>query len=452
MSSYYGMFKENKLKETEHDYFRDIAKNQFLIKNLNGFFEYENKVSFINKNVSDYYFKNQKNLKEIRKDTQNKNNKLKQLLSKRKFSKKEENLFTELTIKQRKDEITYEEDIKLEYLFSIKFNSSTEERWKSIFNNIDKIYYYKDAYKTLNNNKKTEWNGDITYSKEIFVNNDNQKRVKITIVKGDVIDYIEKNKKTQNSVLINTASHLNPGGSWERGDYGTEESLFYRSSYELSLSREEINDGFYPLLEEATIISPKVIVFKHGKNNSYKMKNETLNPLIVSIISCCRLYTITYKTESIKKTIQDDDFKLNTKEQIEKKNNLNSSDLRFSDKTENIYRNKLKNIFKTALYWGFKSIVFDSFGCNNYSTYKIPIRHCTNIIKSVIFDKKDNFFKKFENITFCIDIRDIDNSLKPNNINDPNMYIYDNEQKERNQELNVYKIFHQVLNEIDEYY
>ena len=140
------------------------------------------------------------------------------------------------------------------------------------------------------------------------------------------------------------------------------------------------------------------------------------------------------------------------KNKLKKKNNLNSSDLKFSDKTENIYKNKLKNIFKTALYWGFKSIVFDSFGCNNYSTHKIPIRHCTNIIKSVIFDKKDEFFKKFENIIFCIDIRDIDNSLKPNNINDPNMYIYDNEQKERNQELNVYKIFHQVLNEIDEYY
>ena len=43
MLTYYGIFKEKKLKETEHDYYRDIAKNQFLVKNSNGNFEYENK-------------------------------------------------------------------------------------------------------------------------------------------------------------------------------------------------------------------------------------------------------------------------------------------------------------------------------------------------------------------------------------------------------------------------
>ena len=152
------------------------------------------------------------------------------------------------------------------------------------------------------------------------------------------------------------------------------------------------------------------------------MKSETLNPFIISIITCCRLYKINY---------------LDNKE--------------FSSKTKIIYRNKIKNIFKTALFWGFDSVIFDSLGCNINNIYEMPIKQCASILKEVIFDKKDNYFKKFKNITFCIDVRNIDNSLKPKNLNDPNKYIYENEQKNRNYEMNVFKIFHQVLNGVDEF-
>ena len=71
------------------------------------------------------------------------------------------------------------------------------------------IYYYKNAYKTLNCKKKTEWNGNITHSKENFVNDNNQKKVKIIVVKGDVIDYIEKPVTVKHCEVVKQLKSIN---------------------------------------------------------------------------------------------------------------------------------------------------------------------------------------------------------------------------------------------------
>ena len=471
-SKYYGSRVESTLGETQHDIYGDDARSNFSTYDIkNERYEHKHIVDIIDENATDFYYNKQKILRKIQKNTQQKNIFLKSLLKKRDFTKKEEKLFKELSRKKirlnseehselrnlyklarsghqnidnkkRLEELikiengmTYNEDLTWDNLYGIRFSNDNEKKFKKYITGIDKIYYYKNAYfelKQSNNDDKLlqyiEWNKTITRSKEPKWTNEilqENKSVTILVVKEDLVDFCKKKNKKTNSVIVNTASHLNPGGSWEKGEEGSEESLFYRSSYELSLNGDNISDGFYPLVEEATIYSPRIMVYKYGKSRRYESLPQKESTTMISIIACCLPNTIEYKIQ----------------EKI------------LTDKCAKMYKDKIKNIFQTALFWGHDSIIFDSFGCTNMNmvTKVFPSINCANLFKEVIFNNNDMFYKKFKNISFCINIRDITKIPKPTNTSDSIYFIYNDELQYYQQENNTFKNFHRILHDIDKF-
>lgn len=480
-SNYYGRAKENKLSETEHDYFGDDARSNFSSKDiLSGNFEYINKVDSVDLNACDFYFDRQRLLRKVKKHTQDQNSFLRGLLKKRDFVKREIKLFDELNRKKiglsydemselknlrrlsskralqinekKKYEelvkgengLTYKEDLELDHLYSIRFSNDAEKEFKRLINGLDKIYYYKDACPRLssamlNQNRFLEWNKTQTKSKETRWTGDLLKKassVMIVVNKEDLVEFTKKQNRTSNPVLVNSASHINPGGSWEKGEEGSEESLFYRSSYELSLNGDEISDGFYPLVENATIYSPKIMIYKFGRDRKYASVPKSV-PTMLSVIACCLPHTVEYK------------IKDKTKASPLYKKIL-------TDKCSGIYKKKIKNILQTALYWGHDSVVFDSFGCavldeKDKRCSLLPPKHCANLFKEIIFDDQYMFYKKFKYIIFCIGILNVSKLPIPSGTNDPNLLIYQNELNLHNHETNVYKIFYQTLHDIDKF-
>ena len=65
-------------------------------------------------------------------------------------------------------------------------------------------------------------------------------------------------------LVHNLASDYRPGGGWRKGSMAQEESLFYRSTYALSLdTKYRLVPNMYPLKTNQVIFSPRVFVFKN---------------------------------------------------------------------------------------------------------------------------------------------------------------------------------------------
>lgn len=439
MSKYLGYAKEHILKQTEHEVFKDVAKDH-LSENIGTYkteYDVENKVSTIDITSKDFYFEERQKLTKVRNTTRKKNLRFQKLLHKRKLNKREENRLNSLLLKKkardRKDQLTHDDDLELERLYNLRLTNENEAEWRRVIDGITKLYYYKDAYKTLKENKRMEWNKDITHSKERNWTEkqlQERKTVNIMVMKKDFIEHAEKLKRRNNPVLIANVTHLNPGGAWDKGEDGPEETIFYRSSYELSLNGDGISDGFYPLVEQSTLYSPKVIFYKKkDEAERYVMMTETRNPLSLPIIACCRLHEVIYK-----KNKGIDNIKILSPDSIL------------------LFKDKIRNILQTALYWGHNTIVFDSFGCNILNKTPLPIKHCAILLKEVIFNKTDKFYKKFDNICFCIGVEDIVKNLPlPKSPDCPEMFIYENIKKKEDRTKETYNIFERILNGCDNY-
>lgn len=63
-------------------------------------------------------------------------------------------------------------------------------------------------------------------------------------------------------LVLNMASDRHPGGGWLRDAMAQEESLFYRSTYALTLRAPAVR---YPLPAQALVYSPTVVVFKDAQ-------------------------------------------------------------------------------------------------------------------------------------------------------------------------------------------
>lgn len=463
-NNYYGKSKEERLKQTEHEYFRDEAHVLFESKYTpSKNVEHKVEVNIIDKDIKDYFYKKQSFLRKVKHDTQCRNNTLRRLFRKRDFTKKEDMKFQELKKKiMHNIGLTYDEDMEFQYLNSIKFVKSDERHFRNVINDIDKIYYYKDARQRLKQRRRVEWNGDKTASREqVWSQNVLNKNPSVNIIvnKENLVDHsLNMQKKRMNTVIVNTVSHLNPGGSWEKGEEGSEESLFYRSSYELSLDGEQVRDGLYPLKEDCILYSPKVMIYKYGKNQQYTQFNQRNNPILLSSIACCGFRTIEYKAEekNKKKIEVNKRTKRVTKKETKVETDKNLGLLKInknllSDKVVKIYKDKLHNIFQTALYWGHNTLVMDPLCCMVSSSDSPPPKHCASIIKEVIFDNENMYYKKFKYIAICVGIRSMTNVPKPTKSNDPNSYIYSKEHEEFLKEEKIYKIFHQTLHQVDKF-
>ena len=440
---YYGKKKEENLKNTEYEYFRDDATESFKKNNPKTNYKYEHnpEVKITDSNANDYYYQKQKRLRELKKLIQENNYIVKALLRKRDLTKIELIKFNELKEKLLHNVgLTYDEDMTFEALRNIRFVSDDEKRSRKTLESIDDLLYYKNAYVFLKKNKVVEWDNRRTISQEPTWNEAILKQspsTKIVVIKEDAVDHTCKlQKKKMNPVIVKTVSYLNPGGSWEKGEEGSEESLFYRSSYYLSLNSDDNRrDGFYPLLEDAVIYSPKVMLYRQGKSQNYKSINVQRGNAIPSFISVLACSGLRIKEEE---------------KAYKKYNGIVNKNILSDDYTE-IYKNKVRNVCQTALYWGHRSLVFDAFGCINTLSEPPPIKHCVSLIKDVIFDEKDMYYKKFKQITFCIDVKTMDGIPKPTSDKDPYKYIYEKELEEATKDENTYRIFHQILHDIDKY-
>ena len=67
----------------------------------------------------------------------------------------------------------------------------------------------------------------------------------ILVINGNCLTITEQlATEGLNPMCLNLASEFAPGGGWLKGAMAQEESIFYRSTYCVSLKRE-----FYPILE-----------------------------------------------------------------------------------------------------------------------------------------------------------------------------------------------------------
>ena len=434
--NYQGKRQEGVLRNIKHDIIRDntkhILKNDRLsAKNYNYDRQEFNKVKDIDSSASDYYYNKNRFLLAVKKDTKKKNAHLKKVITMRILTPREKKLYKMLEAKEHAscgdDELTYEEEKKLYELRMVGISNPKQIKQQAIYLDLDKIYFYKNAYIELKKPHHVEYDGKRTYSKERQINNAGR-IVSIIVSKEESVDYvISIRRKNVNAALVNCASHLCPGGSWEKGEEGYEEAIFYRSSYDLSLNGENISDGFYPLVDESSLYSPKVMVYKYGRNRKYAMKAQTSHGEFISIIAACAIHDPKFKKIKTRK---------NGKIEIKVNKNL------LSKKHAELYKDKIKNVLQTALYWGHNAIVFNSFGCVEKDH---PSKHCASLIKEVIFNERDMFYKKFCKIVFCIGIKNMASVPKSSNAESKYAHIYKRELDSYNKEQEVYKTFYQTL-------
>ena len=440
---YQGRRKGVIMRHTQHDIIRDNARSNFRKNGTQNEYNYDrakyNEVEELDTTASDYYFNKSKFLLKVKHNTKDKNDFLRTVLSRRSLNKDEEKRFGLLSKKELsqrgKSSLTCGEEKELYELKRVRFAHSSHREQQLKMKGLNEIYFYKDASIALKKPSHIEYNGARTCSKEkrITVSNvDTVPVVSVIVSREDSVDFtVNIRRKKNNAVLVNCASHLCPGASWEKGEEGYEESIFYRSSYELSINGEGVSDGFYPLIEESTLYSPKVMVYKFGRNHKYAQKPQTTHPDFIPIIAACGLHNPEYKKIKKRK-----DGKI---EYSVNKNLL-------SKKHAILYKDKIKNILQTAIYWGHDTVIFNSFGCVEKGH---PAKHCASLFKEVIFDEKNKYYKKIIKIIFCIGIKNMSDVPKPTSSTDKSKFIFEMAQKEYTKEQNVYKIFYQVLHNTD---
>lgn len=84
------------------------------------------------------------------------------------------------------------------------------------------------------------------------------------VVEADTFDVAQRLvEQKRNPLVLNMASDHQSGGGWLKGATAQEESLFYRSTYALTLDAYfGVTPNFYPLGRKGLVYSPYVLVFK----------------------------------------------------------------------------------------------------------------------------------------------------------------------------------------------
>jgi uncharacterized protein (TIGR02452 family) len=169
----------------------------------------------------------------------------------------------------------------------------------------------------------------------------------------------------ENPLVLNMADDIIPGGWVNVGSFAQEESLFRRSNYHFTLTRD-----LYPILDTQAIYSPAVTVFK----------GPDLEPLDIprqfAFIAC----------PGIKYPFLDDDGK-------------------FEDEDYRILEEKIKTILQVAITYGHDSIIFGALGCGAWQN---PSREVAQIFRNVL----DDYDGYIPNFIFAIldDVDDMDDS------------------------------------------
>lgn len=206
----------------------------------------------------------------------------------------------------------------------------------------------------------------------------NDLTTQIIVVKQDCLEAAqERVAKGHKVVVVNFASHDNPGGNSDRGTNGQEEDLCYRSELAGFMQDQIVGvtsdrEQFYPLEEhpqrkDHLIHTPDVQVFRASRAHSYAILDH---PFLVGIIT---------SAAPVKPL-------LNGKEIV--------------DYAKEEDRQRIRASMITQLYAaynkGYDTVILGAFGCGAYQN---PPQAVAKLYKEVI----DSFFKKtFQHIVFAI--------------------------------------------------
>jgi uncharacterized protein (TIGR02452 family) len=242
----------------------------------------------------------------------------------------------------------------------------------SIVNQNLKLSHEKHKNKILNS---------ISYTKKFDVETLKINPVKyqnpaiVTVIFQDTADegyFLQQNGF--NPVILNMASEKNPGGGWRNGAIAQEESLFYRSTYHLSLENKKL----YPIEETECIYTPDFYFLRSNQKNSFALlkDNETF------FLSCIAMPAIR-KPYLIEEKYQKED--------------------------EELMLLKMDGIMKTAIKYGHDSVVLGSMGAGAFGN---PPEQVALLFKQIV----NKYLYNFKRISFAIlDFYDKDGFLKSKN-------------------------------------
>lgn len=165
-------------------------------------------------------------------------------------------------------------------------------------------------------------------------------------------------------LVLNMASEFKPGGGWRKGSRAQEESLFYRSTYCLSLESGNYNRTWnYPLGKYASVYSPDVLV----------MLDENQQPYPVSEMAWMDFLAL----PGIRKPVLVDSH--------------------LSDSDQALLRTKIEFLFEFALSTQHDSVVLGALGCGAFAN---PPQDVAALFHQVIMQHQ--YQHKFQRLVFAI--------------------------------------------------
>lgn len=362
-------------KTTVEDSYESVVVDEFDNEDdQNKRYEYYTEVGHLNTDACDESYAARSALREVYKDTNKRNDIMKQILCKRDLTSAEQTEYDELRKRYAQNKMTPPEYGRMMELHKLVFENASEKQFYTTVLGADKCFYYKNAHKNLLPGKTFKEYDNMTISRSKEPANIIQKsklyaEVQVHLDTDPISKAIWRQARGHNTVLLNCGNHLSPGGFWKRGGDGMEESLYYRSSMSCCID-QDIIDGFYPLMDESVLYCDKVLIYRDGRSSDYSRLSQK-NAKTISVITA---------TGS---GLHKDDEKTN----------------RLSPTLVKIIQDKFRNILATAAFWGKTTIIMTALGSYRYKHHPTSV---ARIFRDVFFDDRYSFYKRFEHVDFCI--------------------------------------------------
>ena len=196
-------------------------------------------------------------------------------------------------------------------------------------------------------------------------------KTEIYIINGDTIDVATLlQQHSLNPLVLNMASSYTPGGGWRKGCSAQEESLFYRSTYAMSLENcmniDKSRKWTYPLPKYGAVVSPDIFIFRANAAQKFRYyKSQECNWIDFMAVSAI-------------------------------KNPKLTADNHFTKVDRQITADKIDGMCRLGVITNHDSLVLGAFGCGAYHN---PPEDIANLFKEIINEK---YVGQFKNITFAI--------------------------------------------------
>lgn len=199
---------------------------------------------------------------------------------------------------------------------------------------------------------------------------DNEYKTEVYVVNDDTIDAAYKlQQEGLRPVVLNMASAWRPGGGWRKGARAQEESLFYRSTYAISLEDclglDKEREWSYPLPLFGAVYSPDIYIFRGNAKERYPLYDWD---------HCCWMDFMAVAAVR--------------KPKLTKDNHLQEED-------KSVMMNKIEGMFRIAQDKKHDSLVLGAWGSGAYSC---PPRDVALLFKEAI----KPYMGKFKRIVFAI--------------------------------------------------